>query len=76
MNTTMCDPRVPATTALMPWRLCAALLFVCLWGVPFAQGETFRARVVGVTDGDTVKVLTGDQRELTLRLASIDSCSE
>jgi len=39
----------------------------------FGQEPNIRARCVGVTDGDTVKVLTADQQLLRIRLAWIDS---
>jgi endonuclease YncB( thermonuclease family) len=39
-------------------------------GVP---SLVFWARVVGVTDGDTVTVLAGGQRRLKIRLAEIDA---
>ena len=35
--------------------------------------EAFGARVVGITDGDTITVLDGDFREHTIRLAEIDA---
>lgn len=34
---------------------------------------TFQARVVGVSDGDTVTVLTDDRRQVKIRLAEIDA---
>jgi endonuclease YncB( thermonuclease family) len=37
------------------------------------QDPVIRARCVGVTDGDTVKVLTADQQLLRIRLAWIDA---
>ena len=39
----------------------------------FGQEPNIRARCVGVTDGDTVKVLTTDQQLLRIRLAWIDA---
>lgn len=35
--------------------------------------ERIQARVVGITDGDTVKVLTLDRKEIKVRLAGIDA---
>jgi endonuclease YncB( thermonuclease family) len=37
------------------------------------QEPNIHARCIGVTDGDTVKVLTADQRLLRIRLAWIDA---
>ena len=39
----------------------------------FGQEPNIHPRCVGVTDGDTVKVLTADQQLLRIRLAWIDS---
>ncbi|MFZ5883641.1 MAG: thermonuclease family protein [Chloroflexota bacterium] len=38
-----------------------------------AFAETFAGRVIGVTDGDTVKVLDGINQEHKIRLAGIDA---
>ncbi|MFZ5882402.1 MAG: thermonuclease family protein [Chloroflexota bacterium] len=38
-----------------------------------AIAETLVGRVIGVTDGDTVKVLDGERREYKIRLAGIDA---
>lgn len=38
-----------------------------------AWAEVFSGRVVGVTDGDTIKVLTADRREERIRLSGIDA---
>lgn len=45
---------------------------LALAAVP-AWAESFSGRVVGVTDGDTVKVLTADKREERIRLSGIDA---
>lgn len=37
------------------------------------RGETLTGRVVGVSDGDTLKVLTPERTELKVRLAGIDT---
>jgi endonuclease YncB( thermonuclease family) len=50
--------------------LFAFLLLSC----PFANAETFSARVIGVSDGDTITVLR-DQNPIKIRLAEID-CPE
>jgi endonuclease YncB( thermonuclease family) len=51
-----------------------ALLFilsVCL--STSAVAETFKGRVVAVSDGDTIRVLTTDNQEVKVRLADIDA---
>ena len=35
--------------------------------------SSYEVRVVGVSDGDTIKVLTDDKREIKIRLANIDT---
>jgi endonuclease YncB( thermonuclease family) len=39
------------------------------------QNETFTAKVIGVTDGDTIVVLTNDNKQIKIRLEGID-CPE
>ena len=39
------------------------------------QNETFTAKVIGVTDGDTIVVLTDDNKQIKIRLEGID-CPE
>jgi endonuclease YncB( thermonuclease family) len=51
----------------------APLALLLLANPLFGQEPVIRARCVGVTDGDTVKVLTADQQLLRIRLAWIDS---
>ena len=52
-------------------RLAIALLLILAgWG---AVAATIEGRVVGVTDGDTVKVLDADHRQHKIRLAGIDA---
>ncbi len=41
-----------------------------VWGA-----ETYQAKVIGVTDGDTIKVLRGGNEQVKIRLAGID-CPE
>lgn len=38
-----------------------------------AQAETIHGLIVGISDGDTVKVLTADRTEVKVRLAGIDA---
>jgi endonuclease YncB( thermonuclease family) len=38
-----------------------------------AQAETIHGLIVGISDGDTVKVLTADRTEIKVRLAGIDA---
>ena len=49
-----------------------AILTVCSVAAA-ADPERFTARVVGVHDGDTLTALTGDKRELKVRLHGIDA---
>lgn len=48
-----------------------ALLLVCLFALPVQAAELV-GRVVGVTDGDTLRVLV-EQREVVVRLDQIDA---
>ena len=50
--------------------LLALLLLACSFSLPAAQ---FTARVIGVSDGDTVKVLDAQQETHTIRLLGIDA---
>ena len=55
-----------------------AILFFAVLSVISAlawSAETYQARVVKVTDGDTIKVLRADNEQLKIRLAMID-CPE
>ncbi len=51
--------------------------FLVLAGFAFAESpkviETFTGRVIGVSDGDTVKVLKEDKTSVTVRLEAIDA---
>lgn len=49
-----------------------ALLALLLVAIP-VHAQTLYGRVVGVTDGDTVKVLDGSNQEHKIRLAGIDA---
>lgn len=56
-----------------PARIIACLLGTLAVSLPvFAQIDTFSARVVGVTDGDTITVLR-ESREIKIRLYGIDT---
>jgi endonuclease YncB( thermonuclease family) len=50
-----------------------ALALLLLANPLFGQEPNIRARCIGVTDGDTLKVLTADQQLLRIRLAWIDA---
>lgn len=39
----------------------------------FAQSGSFKARVVGIVDGDTVTVLNKENRQIMIRLAGVDA---
>jgi endonuclease YncB( thermonuclease family) len=47
-------------------------LIVLLTAVP-ALAADFTARVVGITDGDTITVLTPEKRPVKIRLHGIDA---
>jgi endonuclease YncB( thermonuclease family) len=50
-----------------------SLCFACvLYAAPPATAETFKAKVIGVSDGDTIKVLRG-REQITIRLEAIDA---
>jgi endonuclease YncB( thermonuclease family) len=48
---------------------------LCLWlaSVVLAQEPILNGTCVGVTDGDTIRVLTADKQQLRIRLAWIDA---
>ena len=50
------------------WKAVLALFF---WGALCLGAEEFR--VIGVSDGDTVTVLTADKQQIKIRLAGIDA---
>ncbi len=49
-----------------------SLVVLCL-AVSIARAERIQALVVGVTDGDTVTVLTPEKKRMKVRLAAIDA---
>ena len=53
-------------------RALSLYFFITLFPVLLAAGM-ITGRVVGVTDGDTVKILTADKKELKVRLYGIDT---
>ena len=48
------------------------LLFLALWPLP-ALAADFAAKVVGVSDGDTLTVLTAEKRQVKVRLHGVDA---
>lgn len=48
------------------------LLFVL---IAFTVNDPFTAKVIGVTDGDSIVILTGDKQQIKIRLEGID-CPE
>jgi micrococcal nuclease len=48
-------------------------LFVFLMFVSHAYAAEYPARVVGITDGDTLTVLTAKKTQVKIRLAGIDA---
>ena len=49
-------------------------LFICI-AFSFIAFETFNAKVIGITDGDSITVLTEDKQQIKIRLEGID-CPE
>lgn len=49
-----------------------AFLLLCLITAP-ASAQTYKAKVVGVSDGDTVTVLTAEKKQVRIRLFGIDA---
>ena len=55
-----------------PRHLAALILLLCL--LPGAlRAESYVGLVVGITDGDTIKLLTPDKTQVKVRLADIDT---
>jgi micrococcal nuclease len=48
-------------------------VFIFLLFISQAHAAEYPARVVGITDGDTLTVLTAEKRQVKIRLASIDA---
>jgi endonuclease YncB( thermonuclease family) len=46
--------------------------FLVLWALP-AAGNTLNGRVVGVTDGDKIRLLGGNRQQHKIRLAGFDA---
>jgi micrococcal nuclease len=53
-------------------RVISALVLVVLWSLP-AQAIEFRAKVIGVSDGDTLTVLTAQKKQIKIRLYGVDA---
>jgi endonuclease YncB( thermonuclease family) len=61
--------------ASRPWRK-VSMAWALLFGLLLAHSalaETILGRVVGVSDGDTITVLTRERKQIKVRLASIDA---
>lgn len=59
-----------------PWPSCLAVVFLLLALVVVASPAAAReihGRVVGITDGDTLTLLTDQRRQVRVRLAGIDA---
>jgi endonuclease YncB( thermonuclease family) len=57
---------------MIGWAQLLGLLVVCHC-IGAAAAETFSARVVGISDGDTITVLSVERRQRKIRLAGIDA---
>ena len=53
-------------------RLIAALFLILLPATALA-GDEYAARVVGISDGDTITVLTAQKKQVKIRLYGIDA---
>jgi micrococcal nuclease len=66
----------PSNSREWRWARGAALYVLCLLFsliLPALAGEAFTAKVVGLSDGDTLTVLRGGREQVKLRLHGVDS---
>lgn len=56
-------------------RLFAMFLLTMLLAVPAWAAQVFEGKVVGISDGDTITVLTDQKRQIKVRLYGVD-CPE
>jgi endonuclease YncB( thermonuclease family) len=54
-------------------RIARCFLLLVVFASSSARAEEYAARVVGVSDGDTLTVLTAEKRQVKIRLAGIDA---
>jgi micrococcal nuclease len=57
----------------MRWSVVVALVLPVAAAAVRPDVADFQARVVGMADGDTITVLTGDRRQIRIRLERIDA---
>ncbi len=61
------------SAAPMAAALALAVVFASAASAQYAAGDRIAGRVVGIQDGDTLTVLTAENRQVRIRIANIDA---
>ena len=61
----MARPDLPA--------LAKAIAATAIFATAFAAADTLEGKIVGVSDGDTVTLLTSEHRQVKIRIEGIDA---